>query len=223
MRVLVACEYSAIVRDAFRALGHDAWSCDLRDTEGDPRWHIRGDAIEAAYCRPWDLLIAHPECTFMANSGAKHLYLGMKKENGADPDRWARLGEAQHFFKTLWRAPIRRKAFENPIMVGHVRRLFDDFPAPTQTVQPWMFGRNETKAIILYLDGLAPLAPPYLTYGQFRAANDLPADSKPEARVHRMAPGESRGKERSRFYPEIAEAMAKTWGGDEHQPERRAA
>ena len=113
MRVLVACEFSGVVRDAFRArpLG------DVRERFADG----------------WDLMIAHPPCTFLANSGAKHLYLGCRRENGAAGDRWANLGHAAAFFLDMLRAPIPRIAVENPIMLGHVQRLFD-IPGPSQTI-----------------------------------------------------------------------------------------
>jgi hypothetical protein len=204
MRVLVACECSGIVRDAFAARGHDAWSCDLKPSERAGR-HIQGDAIEAAYSRPWDLMIAHPECTYLANSGAKHLYASMKAENGPNADRWAKLGAAAQFFLTLWRAPIERKAIENPIMLGHVRRLFG-IPQPAQIVQPWQFGHGETKATCLWLDGLLPLRPTAIVEGR-------------EQRVFRMAPGPERKADRSRTYAGIAEAMADQWGGIVEQRE----
>lgn len=196
MRVLVACEFSGIVRDAFAARGHDAWSCDLLPTER-PGQHIQGDAIEAAYSRPWDLMIAHPECTFLANSGAKHLYAGMKAVNGPNPDRWARLGAAAQFFLTLWRAPIERIAIENPVMLGHARRLFG-LPKPAQFIQPWQFGHGETKATGLYLKGLPLLRPTSVVAGR-------------EQRVFRMPPSADRWKERSRTFPGIAAAMADQW------------
>ena len=134
MRVLVACEFSGVVRDAFRARGHDAVSCDLLPSER-PGPHIVGDVRNVLH-DGWDLLIAHPPCTFLANSGAKHLYLGCRRENGAAGDRWANLGHAAAFFLAMLEAPIPRIAVENPIMLGHVRRLFD-IPAPSQTIQPW--------------------------------------------------------------------------------------
>lgn len=199
MRVLVACEFSATVRDAFRARGFDAWSCDLLPTEGDPRWHIQGDAIAAAYSGPWDLLIAHPECTYLANSGAKHLYAGMKAENGPNAERWAKLGAAAQFFLTLWRAPVRHIALENPVMLGHARRLFG-LPAPTQFIQPHQFGHGETKATGLYLKNLPALV----------ATDCVPGR---EQRVFRMAPSPDRWKERSRTFAGIADAMADQWGG----------
>jgi hypothetical protein len=134
MRILVACEFSGVVRDAFRARGHDAVSCDLLPSER-PGPHIVGD-VRAVLHEGWDLMVAHPPCTFLANSGAKHLYVGCRRENGAEGDRWANLGHAAAFFLAMVSAPIPRIAVENPIMLGHVRRLFD-IPAPSQTIQPW--------------------------------------------------------------------------------------
>lgn len=198
MRVLVACEYSATVRDAFRARGFDAWSCDLLPTEGDPRWHIQGDAIHAAYSQRWDLLIGHPECTYLANSGAKHLYAGMKFENGPNAARWAAMGSAAMFFLTLWRAPIPHIAIENPIMLGHPRKMFG-IPDPSQTIQPWQFGHGETKATCLWLKNLPKLVPTDIVEGR-------------EQRVWKMGPSPDRWKERSRTFAGIAEAMASQWG-----------
>lgn len=197
MRVLVACEYSATVRDAFRARGHDAWSCDLLPTEGEPRWHIQGDAIASAYGQQWDLLIAHPECTYLANSGAKHLYAGMKAENGPNAARWAMMGAAAMFFRAMLDAPVPRIAVENPIMLGHPRKMFG-IPDPTQVIQPWQFGHGETKATCLWLKNLPPLV----------ATSEV--DGR-DQRIWRMAPGAERKKERSRTYQGIAEAMADQW------------
>ena len=198
-RVLIACERSGVVRRAFRSHGHDAWSCDIEPADdGDPH-HIRGDAIAAAYGRSWDLMIAHPECTYLANSGAKHLYAGMRAGNGPEPERWARMGAAAAFFLALWHAPIPRVAVENPVMLGHPRRLFG-IPEATQTIQPWQFGHGETKATCLWLKGLPPLVPTDIVAGR-------------SARVHRMPPAPGRWKERSRTYPGVASAMAAQWGG----------
>lgn len=209
MKALVACEESARVRDELRAIGIDAWSVDLLDTAGDPRWHIKGDAIEAAYGQPWDLMIAHPVCTYLANSGAKHLYAGMNKANGPDPDRWARMGHGAAFFVALLDAPIPHIAVENPIMVGHARRLFG-IPAPDQIIQPWMFGHGEVKATCWWLKGLPKLVPTEIVEGR-------------EARVHRMAPGPNRQKERSRTLPGCARAYARQWGGYVLDQQRIAA
>jgi hypothetical protein len=198
--VLVACERSGVVRRAFRALGHDAWSCDLEPADDGSPHHFQYNALWPAYIRAfhWDLLIAHPECTYLANSGAKHLYAGMKAENGPNPERWARMGAAAGFFLALWDAPVPRIAIENPIMLGHPRRLFG-IPEPTQTIQPWQFGHGETKATCLWLKNLPPLEPTNIVEGR-------------EQRVFRMAPGPNRKRDRSRTFEGIAEAMAQQWG-----------
>lgn len=201
MNILIACEESGVVRDEFIALGHNAISCDLKPTR-KPGPHIQGDAIEAAYSRRWDMIIAHCECTFVANSGAKHLYIGMNKKNGAHPDRWAMLGAAAMFFLTLWKAPIKKKGFENPIMLGHISRLFPEFPEVSQIIQPWQFGHGETKATCLWLDGLPPLIPTEIVSGR-------------EPKVWNMAPGPNRKRDRSITYKGIAKAMAEQWGSNE--------
>ena len=120
MRILVACEFSGVVRDAFLARGHDAFSCALLPSER-PGPHIVGDVRDILH-QGWDLMIAHPPCTFLANSGAKHLYLGCRRENGADGDRWANLGHAAAFFLAMLAAPIPRIAVENPILLGQMRQ-----------------------------------------------------------------------------------------------------
>ena len=185
MRVLVACEYSAVVRDAFRARGHDAWSCDLLPTEGDPRWHIQGDAVEQAYDQTWDLLIAHPPCTHLAVSGARHF-----TAKAAD----GRQADALEFVRALLDAPVPRIALENPVSIisSRIRK-------PDQIIQPWQFGHGETKATCLWLKGLPRLQPTNIVAGR-------------EARVHRMPPGPDRWKERSRTFAGIAAAMADQWG-----------
>lgn len=198
MKVLVACECSGVVRRAFRARGFDAWSCDLQPAEDDSEFHIQGDAIAAVYGQRWDALIAHPECTYLANSGAKHLYAGMSKKNGPNPERWARMGAAASFFLAMWDAPIERIAVENPVMLGHPRQLFG-IPEPTQTIQPWWFGHGETKATCLWLKNLPPLT----------ATNEV--DGR-EGRVWKMAPGPDRKRERSRTYEGVGAAMAEQWG-----------
>lgn len=196
MRVLVACEFSGVVRRAFRALGHDAWSCDLLPAEDGSAFHIQGDA--RLYTDDgWDLMVAHPPCTFMANSGAKHLYLGMRKENGPNLERWASMQSAAAFFLALWEAQIPRIAIENPIMVGHAQQQIGI--RPTQVIQPWQHGHGETKATCLWLKNLPPLTPTDVVDGR-------------QARVHRMPPGPDRWKERSRTLEGIAAAMASQWG-----------
>ena len=208
-RVLVACEESAIVRDAFRARGFDAWSCDILPCAGDPRWHIQGDAVAAVYARRWDLVIAHPECTYLANSGAKHLYAGMKKENGPNPERWARMGAGALFFRLMLNAPARHVAVENPIMLGHAKALFG-IPEATQFIQPWEHGHGETKATGLWLRNLPKLRPSNPVEGR-------------EQRIWKMGPGEHRQRERSRTFPGIAAAMAQQWGDFILNQQRAAA
>lgn len=210
MRVLVACERSGVVRRAFRALGHEAWSCDLEPADDDSQHHFQEDAIAMAYQHHWSLIIGHPECTYLANSGAKHLYANMKAENGPNPDRWARMGAAAAFFLTLWNCPSAEcVALENPIMLGHPKRMFG-IPEPTQVIQPWMFGHGETKATCLWLRGLPDLQPTNVVEGR-------------EQRVFRMAPGPNRKRDRSRTFEGIAEAMAEQWGNFLIGAERIAA
>lgn len=185
IRVLVACEYSATVRDAFRARGFDAWSCDLLPTEGDPRWHIEGDAIQVARVQHWDLMVAHPPCTHLAVSGARHF--AAKVADG-------RQQEALGFVADLFSAPIKHIALENPVSIISSR-----FRKPDQTIQPWQFGHGETKATCLWLNNLPKLKPTNIVEGR-------------EARIHRMPPGPNRWKERSRTFAGIAAAMAEQWG-----------
>tara|TARA_R110002020_G_scaffold10785_2_gene40913 strand:- start:784 stop:1377 length:594 start_codon:yes stop_codon:yes gene_type:complete len=196
MRVLIACEYSAIVRDAFIAKGHDAWSCDLLETEGDPSKHIVGDALEVMYDEDgdgWDMMIAHPPCTFLANSGVRWL---VNKDKSFNIDRYRKMGDASFFFHQLLHAPIRKIAIENPIQHKHCR-----LPKQDQVVQPWMFGENESKAVCLWLNNLPKLVP---------EVTEKPDNL--EQRVWRMPPGPDRQKERSRFFKGIARAMAEQWG-----------
>lgn len=198
MRVLVACEYSGRVREAFRALGHDAWSCDLLPAEDESRYHLQGDVIEwiALGCtpdghrnqywiEPWDLMIAHPPCTHLAVSGARHF--DAKRADG-------RQQEAIEFFMALANAPVPRIAIENPVCI-----MSSVWREPDQIIQPWMFGHGETKATCLWLKGLQPLWPTNFVTGR-------------HPRVHLMPPSPDRWKERSRTYEGIAAAMAKQWG-----------
>jgi len=184
VKVLVACEFSAVVRDAFRARGHDAWSCDLLPTEGDPQWHIEGDALEVAYGGDWDLMVAHPPCTHLAVSGARWF-----------KDKQAEQAEALEFVRKLLGAPIEHIALENPISI-----ISSKIRKPDQIIQPWQFGHGETKATCLWLKNLPPLTPTKIVDGR-------------EPKVHRMPPGPNRWKERSRTYQGIADAMAEQWGG----------
>tara|TARA_R110002051_G_scaffold20921_1_gene56282 strand:+ start:162 stop:728 length:567 start_codon:yes stop_codon:yes gene_type:complete len=183
VRVLVACEFSGIVRDAFSSIGADSMSCDLLPSEGEGE-HYQGsiwDVIDF----PWDLMICHPPCTHLSVSGAKHF---------ADKRQDGRQQSAISFFMRLSRASIPRIAIENPVCV-----MSTLWRKPDQIIQPWQFGHGETKATCLWLKGLPPLQPTKVVEGR-------------EQRVHRMPPGPNRGKERSRTFPGIARAMAEQWG-----------
>lgn len=197
LRVLVACEYSATVRDAFRARGFDAWSCDMLATEGDPTWHVQGDVMPLLDMG-WDLLIGHPPCTYLTNSGVCHLH--------KDPTRWARLDDGAAFFRALWNAPVRHKAIENPIMHKYAKERIGALPKP-QIVQPYMFGHLEQKATCLWLDGLPPLVPT----SDLKAATKALPDNERQ-RLHYLPPSADRWKERSRTFQGIADAMAQQWG-----------
>lgn len=169
------------MRDAFRELGHNAWSCDLLSTE-KPGWHIKGDVLK--YLDDgWDLMIAHPPCTHLSVSGAR--WFKEKKREQA---------EAIKFFMALIEAPIQRIAVENPVSI-----MSTVYRKPDQYIQPWQFGHGETKKTCLWLKGLPLLVPTDIVEGR-------------EARIHKMPPGPDRWKERSRFYPGFAQAMATQWG-----------
>ena len=188
MRVLVACEYSGAVRRAFRARGHDAWSCDLLPSEDDSPHHIQGDVVKWLDVG-WDLAICHPPCTDLSVSGARHF--AAKIADG-------RQGRALDFVRLLMAAPIPRIAIENPISV-----ISSKIRKPDQIIQPWHFGHGETKATCLWLKGLPKLVPTNIVDGR-------------EARVHRMPPSPDRWKERSRTYAGIAAAFADQWGAVIH-------
>lgn len=182
-KVLIACEYSGTVRDAFDAAGWDAMSCDLLDSE-KPGKHYKGDIFDVLY-KGWDLLIAHPPCTHLAVSGARHF--AAKKASGVQD-------EALEFVYDLLHAPIKHIALENPISIISTR-----IRKPDQIIQPWQYGHGETKATCLWLKSLPLLVPTDVVDGR-------------EARIHKMAPSPDRWKERSRTFPGIAKAMAKQWG-----------
>ena len=198
MKVFIACEYSATVRDAFRLRGHDAWSCDILPTDGDPAYHIEGDAIEIAYRGDWDLMIAHPPCTYLTNAGVTWLH--------RDPDRWALLDEGASFFKKLLGAPIARIAIENPIMHKYAKERIG-CGKQSQVIQPWMFGHLETKATCLWLKGL-----PLLTATTNLKAETFALPDNERQRLHYLPPSAHRWKLRSKTYQGIADAMASQWG-----------
>lgn len=181
MKILIACEFSGVVRDAFKAMGHDCWSCDLLDTERHGQ-HITGDVLGVLE-EGWDMMIAHPPCTYLAVSGARWFKARMDEQR-----------QALGFVKTLMDADIQKIALENPVSV-----ISTMIRKPDQIVQPWMFGHGETKATCLWLKGLPNLAPSNVVEGR-------------NNRVHMEPPGKDRWKNRSRTLPGIANAMADQWG-----------
>lgn len=183
MKVLIGCEYSGRVRDAFTRVGHYAMSCDLLPTDA-PGLHYQGDVFDVIN-DGWDLMIAHPPCTHLAVSGARHF--ATKQASGVQQ-------EALAFVQRLLDAPIERIALENPISIisSRIRK-------PDQIIQPWQFGHGETKATCLWLKNLPLLMPTNIVEGR-------------EARIHKMPPSADRWKKRSETYQGIADAMATQWG-----------
>lgn len=198
LRVLVACEFSGIVRRAFASRGHDAWSCDLLPAEDRSNKHIVGD-VRDILDDGWDLMIvAHPPCTRLCNSGVR--WLSVPPAGRTLEDMWRELDEGAALFSDLWNAPIERIAVENPVMHRHAKERIRNYQEPAQSVQPWQFGHGEVKRTCLWLKNLPLLVPTKIVEGR-------------TPRVHHMSPGPDRWKERSRFFPGIAEAMADQWGG----------
>lgn len=198
MSVLVGCEYTATVRDAFRARGIDARSCDLLPTEGDPQWHIQGDVRDAIRSRRWRLIILHVECTAMAVCGNKHYAAGKPRY----PERLAAIEWSIGTWE-LAKTHADAVALENPASVIFPHLVCGQ----VQYVQPWMFGHPEQKKTGLALHNLPRLEPTCDVYREMMA---LPR--KERERVFFMSPSDRRGLERARFYPGIAQAMARQWG-----------
>lgn len=185
MKVLIACEFSGIVREAFAKRGHDAWSCDFLPSETKGQ-HFRGDILEYLHEEyEWDLMIAFPPCTHLAVSGARWFKNRMVEQE-----------KALTFVRNLLGAPIEKIALENPIGV-----ISTKIRKPDQIIQPWQFGHGETKATCLWLKNLPLLQPTNIVEGR-------------TARVHREPPSQDRWKNRSRTYQGIAQAMATQWSRD---------
>ena len=182
MKVLVACEFSGVVREAFKRKGHEAWSCDLLPPEDANLDHIQKNVLEVLDW-DWDLMVAFPPCTHLAVSGARWF-----------KNKQAEQREAINFFMALAWAKIPKIAIENPVGIMSTK-----WRKPDQIIQPWQFGHGETKATCLWLINLPPLVPTNIVEGRF-------------ARVHREPPNINRWKNRSRTYQGIADAMAEQWG-----------
>jgi hypothetical protein len=196
MRVLVGCEYSGVVRESFKALGHDAWSCDLLDTD-IPGQHIKGDVLEVLNDN-WDLMIAHPPCTFLTNAANRWYYDpdDKSKPHPDYPNRWEDRDEAIEFFQALQNAPIHKIAIENPFPNPYVS---DRVGTHHQKVQPADFGHPESKGICLWLKNLGPLFSTMI-------------EPIREQKMWRLPPSKERWKLRSKTYQGLADAMAHQWG-----------
>jgi hypothetical protein len=204
MKILVACEFSGVVRDAFINRGHDAWSCDILPTDIRPERHITGDVLEVID-DGWDMLLAFPPCTHLSGSGCRWATdHWVKKKSHPDGRYWhdgskkreqRKAGAA--FFMAMINAPITKIAVENPIGI-----MSTQYRKPDQIIQPWQFGHGETKATCLWLKGLPLLVPTDIVEGR-------------EQRIWKMAPSETRARERSKTYQGIANAMAQRWGCSE--------
>jgi hypothetical protein len=187
-KILIACEKSGKVRDAFIRQGHDAISCDLRPSDSDQGPHLQKD-VTLVLREEWDLVVAHPPCTYLCNSGVRWLY--------TQPDRWRLMHLAARFFVACLNANAEMVCVENPIPHGYAMDIIKQ--EYSQIVQPWQYGHGETKATCLWLKGLPLLV----------MTNEV---SGRTARIHKMAPGPNRSMLRSETYKGIADAMASQWG-----------
>jgi len=194
MKLLVACEFSQVVTNAFRDRGHDAYSCDLLPTDGDPEFHIQGDVMDHLD-EEWDMMIAHPNCQYLCNSGVWALH--------KDKSRWAELDKATAFFKKLQDSKIPKICVKNPIPHKYAREVIGKY---TQIVQPWQFGEDASKATCLWLQNLPKLLPTNIIK-KGRYANQTPSGQ------NKLGPSKDRWKLRSITYKGIAQAMAAQWGG----------
>lgn len=189
-RILVACERSGRVRDAFLDRGFDAISCDLHPSDSDrgKSRHYKGNVLDVIG-EEWDLVIAHPECTYLCNSGVRWLH--------TQPGRWWKMIQAAMFFRKCLEANAAHVCIENPIPHYYAMEIIEEPYA--QIIQPWQYGHGETKATCLWLRNLPPLQPTNVVDGR-------------EGRIHKLPPGPNRSRERSRTYEGVALAFAEQWG-----------
>jgi hypothetical protein len=197
MKILVACEYSGRVREAFRKLGHDAWSCDLLPADDNSPYHIQGDVLKVLDWG-WDMMIAHPPCTYLSNSGVQYLH--------SRDGRWEQMRDGANFFKALLDAPIPLKVIENPIMHGYAVEIIGR--RQDQVIHPWWFGEDASKATCLWLVGLPKLVPTNVIKKK-RYANQTPGGH------NKFGPSPDRWKLRSLTFQGVADAMANQWGKEE--------
>ena len=192
MKILIACEFSGTVRDAFIAKGHEAWSCDILPSESNGN-HIQGNVLEHLD-KGWDLMIAHPPCTYLSNAGARFLY----PKKVLNEDRYKLGLKAKEFFMALYNAPINKICVENPI----ASKIFD-LPKRTQIIQPYEYGHPIQKKTCLWLKNLNPLKPTNLI--KMRQSTKIPGNWFNKG-------GKDRQKNRSKFFSGIAKGMAEQWG-----------
>lgn len=210
MKILVACEESQAITKELRNLGHEAYSCDLLPCSGGhPEWHIQGDAIKEAYSGKWDMMIAHPPCTYLAVSGNRWLY---NKDGSKNEDRWKNRNEALDFVQLLMDAPIGKIAIENPVSV-----ISSEIRKPDQIVQPWMFGDEASKKTCFWLKGLPKLeATDIVGKGEFFEWIDKKGKKKRQAQwymdaLSRAKTPEERRTLRSKTFMGMARAIATQW------------
>ena len=205
MRVLVACEESQAVTKELRRLGHEAYSCDVQECSGGhPEWHIQGDVLPLIYEGGWDMIIAHPPCTYLTNAGARWLYADGK----LNEERYQKGLQAKAFFMEFFNANCPRIAIENPVPSA----IFD-MPKPTQIIQPYEYGHPYSKKTYLWLKGLPPLVPtqivnehiPFVSSGTYSKTHD--------PRYKGVSRRGGAAKMRSKTFPGIARAMAEQWAG----------
>lgn len=209
MRVLIGCECSGRVREAFRALGHDAWSADLQPAEDGSPFHIIGD-VRDVLDDGWDLSVMHPVCTRLANSGVR--WLNEPPPGRTLDEMWDEFEVGVALYLACAEAPIPRKAIENPIMHRYARERIR--PGKRHVVQPWWFGDPAFKATGFELHGLPPLQPTRKLTPP-RPGTD---EHKAWSVIHRAPPRADRARERSRTFPGIADAMAAQWGREDREP-----
>lgn len=215
MNVLVACEFSGVVREAFRAKGHKAYSCDILPADDNQQYHLECDVLDVldGYNGfKWDLMIAFPPCTYLTNAGVRHLYDNVTSKNGVrakvyGKERMQEMVKAAYFFNMLFNAPIKKICVENPIPHGYAKQIIGQY---TQLIQPWQFGHKETKATCLWLKNLPKLVPTKIVGPPPK--NMTPAEKREWHKVHYASPGKDRWKKRSVTYSGIARAMADAWG-----------
>jgi hypothetical protein len=205
MKILVACEESQAVTIELRRLGHEAYSCDIQECSGGhPEWHIQGDVLPLIYEGGWDMIIAHPPCTYLTNAGARWLYADGK----LNEERYQKGLQAKAFFMEFFNADCTRIAIENPVPSA----IFD-MPKPTQTIQPYEYGHPYSKKTYLWLKGLPPLVPtqivnehiPFVSSGTYSKTHD--------PRYKGASRSGGAAKMRSKTFPGIARAMAEQWAG----------